>query len=256
MLLRDGARASSFEVLMLRRSAQSTFAPDVYAFPGGAVEHSDYNGRAGSRIAGLGAHRLDRMFRGQNTSLLAAPSIKAPQQTDQAALIVAALRELFEEGGILLGNASASSVKSRHIRAARERLWQRAADFVEVLDELEVTLDASNVELFSEWITPPTEPRRFHAYFFIARADRQAAAADRYETHDELWIEPGAALRGYEAGTFAMVYPTVKHIERLHAFRNIDEALEFSREKPIVRVMPDVSAASGFSLPRELEGAW
>ena len=256
MLLRAEKRAPSFEVLMLRRSAKSAFAPDVFAFPGGAVEPADYSDQARARIQGLDRERLARMFRAKRAASLDDPTLAELEDADRAALIVAAARELFEEGGVLLGKTFDSGTDIASLKDAREALWRGESDFTDILRSRDLQLDASGLELFSVWVTPPNEARRFYAHFFTARADRQLAAADRIETHDEIWIEPQVALREYEAGRFAMVYPTIKHIERLAAFSGIQEVLEFARTKPILRIMPNATAEHGFSLPAELENAW
>jgi recombination protein RecT len=256
MLLRADERATSFEVLMLRRSAKSVFAPDVFAFPGGAVDPADYSDRARARIQGLDRDRLARMFRARRAASLDDPALAELEDADRAALIVAAVRELFEEGGVLLGKPPDSSLDVARLNDARDTLWHGKSDFAEILWSHDLRLDASGLELFSVWVTPANETRRFHAHFFVARADRQLAAADRIETHDEIWIEPRAALCEYTAGRFAMVYPTIKHIERLAAFANIEEVLEFARTKPILRIMPNTTAERGFSLPADLENAW
>ena len=256
MLLRAEERAPSFEVLMLRRSAKSAFAPDVFAFPGGAVEPADYSDQARARIHGLDRARLARMFRATRAASLDDPTLAELEDADRAALMVAAARELFEEGGVLLGKPLNSDVGIASLNDARDALWHGESDFAEILRNHDLWLDASGLELFSVWVTPPNEARRFYAHFFIARADRQLAAADRVETHDEIWIEPKAALSEYEAARFAMVYPTIKHIERLAAFGSVEEVLEFACTKPILRIMPHTRREHGFSLPAELENAW
>ncbi|MBV9973605.1 MAG: hypothetical protein JO135_09760 [Candidatus Eremiobacteraeota bacterium] len=256
MLLRAGEPSASFEVLMLRRSIESAFAPDVYAFPGGAVEGGDYSDRLRSAIGGLDSKRLTSMFRIERTPALDDPDVAELDDRDRAALIVAALRELFEEGGVLLGNRANTALRTDSLQNAREALWRRSSDFPDVIEQHRLQLDASELELFSVWITPPNEARRFNAHFFVAKADDQAAAADRFETHDEIWIAPEDALRQYGAGRFAMVYPTIKHIERLAEFDSVDDVVEFARHKPIVRIMPNTTAEHGFTLPPELEKAW
>lgn len=252
MMLRPGAR--DFEVFMLRRSARSAFAPDVYVFPGGTVDRSDYGTL--DRINGLSEERLARMYRAQATPLLEEAEQAAPDSADARALLVAALRETFEEAGVLLGVHSIEHLELKALHEARAKLLADAVTFDELLELFDLRLDASTLELFSQWITPPSEGRRFNAHFFVARADEQHAVADRFETHDEIWISPKQALQRYEAGSYAMVYPTIKHIERLARFSSIDDVMEFSRSKSILRIMPNTLAEHGFSLPQELEYAW
>ena len=254
MLLRSTA-FNPVEVFMLRRSAKSAFAPDVFVFPGGTVDAADYEDGALARIDGADDERLDAMFRAQRAPALDDPDGAAPAAGDRSALLCAALRELFEEAGVLLG-ATPLRAAGAELHAARSRVFANEITFAQALRDLEVRLDASGVELFSQWITPPGEGRRFNAHFFIARADGQHAIADRIETHDEVWIAPQTALERFEAGSYAMVYPTIKHIERLAQFDSVDALLDFAKSKPIVRIMPNTTAGEGFALPQELEHAW
>ena len=100
-------------------------------------------------------------------------------------------------------------------------------------------------------------PTRAHSHFFLAQASPdQAAVADAFETHDGVWIDPASALERCAAGTFRMVYPTIKHVERLAAFHDVETLMQFARSKPIYSIMPDVPAEREFSLPAELEHAW
>lgn len=255
MLLRSTAR-QPLEVFMLRRSAKSAFAPDVFVFPGGTVDESDYAGDALLRVSGASAQRLAGIFRAERAPGLEDAEGGAIQEADRRALVSAALRELFEEAGVLLGADGCADAGPERLHAAREGVFSGKLRFSQALADLGTHLDAGGLELFSQWITPPGEGRRFNAHFFIARGDAQHAIADRVETHDEIWIAPKVALERFEAGSYAMVYPTIKHIERLARFDSVDELLEFARSKPILRIMPHMSAADGFTLPPDLEHAW
>lgn len=240
MLLRP--RAVGFEVFLLRRSAHSAFAPDAYVFPGGALDDDDSTVEASERTLDAQPERLQREFRG-----LVGPA-------DAAALCVAALRELFEEAGVLFASSAASE---RAIEDGRARLRFGDARFSQVLHDLECRADIGALALFSRWITPPNEPRRYDTYFFIARmpAD-QTPVADADETHDGRWIAPSDALAAFERGDLHLVYPTIKHLERLTAFDDLDTLFAFTRSKPIVTVAPYTSPQNGFKMPPELEGVW
>ncbi len=117
--------------------------------------------------------------------------------------------------------------------------------------------DAGALSLFSHWITPPSEPRRYDTYFFIASAPLdQLAQADAVETHDGVWISPQRALERSRDGSLYVVYPTIKHLERLLPFATVDEAIAFARRKPILTIMPSDSPANGFTMPAALENLW
>jgi recombination protein RecT len=211
MLVRDGP--SGLEVLMVRRSSRSAFAPDAFVFPGGTVDPQDYS------VAPNGwAERIADEFRAQTPEALS--TTEAPVgNADAAALVIAAVRELREEEAVEI---------------APERLV-----------------------LFSHWITPPTEPRRYNTHFFLAPGDESAlASADAFETHDAQWIAPAVALERYVRGEMHLVYPTIKHLERLAEFERVPDVLAYARTKPILTIMPDRAPSEGFVMPAELEGAW
>ncbi len=127
----------------------------------------------------------------------------------------------------------------------------------ELKEEANIRVEPAAIHLFSHWITPPTESRRYNTHFFIARADAShVGIADRIETHDERWLSPANALQLHREERLHLVYPTIKHLERLAAFRDIDSLLAFAMHKPIVTIMPDTAPHEGFVMPPSLEGAW
>lgn len=132
-----------------------------------------------------------------------------------------------------------------------------AAAARELEEEANIGLDPGALELFSHWITPASEPRRFNTHFFVASAPPGASGvADAHETHDARWLSPSRALRTFHDGEMHLVFPTIKHLERLAAFANVDALLAFAREKPIVTIMPDLPPDAGPVLPHALEGRW
>jgi 8-oxo-dGTP pyrophosphatase MutT (NUDIX family) len=213
ILVRPASESQGIEVLMVRRSARSAFAPDAFVFPGGTVDESDFE-----QPSPWTPERLASEFRAEVPGELP-PSESPVGARDAAALVRAAIRELSEEAGI--------------------------------------ELDASNLHLFSHWITPPTEPRRYNTHFFVAVASKNhVGVADRFETHDERWIQPAEALALHRAEQLHLVYPTIKHLERLAAFSAVEQLLEFARAKPILTIMPSTAPEEGFVMPASLEGAW
>jgi 8-oxo-dGTP pyrophosphatase MutT (NUDIX family) len=132
-----------------------------------------------------------------------------------------------------------------------------AAAVRELSEEAGVQVDTATLVLFSHWITPERVPHRFDTHFFIARApDGQTARADEVETHDGQWIAPRVALLRFGEGTLPMIYPTVKHLERLLLFRDLDELFAFARTKAIQTVMPTIYDDNVFAMRRELEHQW
>jgi 8-oxo-dGTP pyrophosphatase MutT (NUDIX family) len=263
MLVRPGA-GKGLEVFMLRRSEASHFVPDVYVFPGGTLDDSDFSERALARAFGVDELNLQRQFRAQPAPSFPAP-FGTPPRIKAAGLLVAAVRELYEETGVLLAcDAHGKPLSDAELAPHRARLHESRAlvqrgelPFYELLAHLEVYANAAALALFSHWITPPPFPRRYDTHFFLALASPdQAAVADAYETHDGVWISPHDALEQCAAGTFRMVYPTIKHVERLAQFAGTRELFDFTRTKPIYSIMPDTPGERQFSMPPELEHAW
>jgi 8-oxo-dGTP pyrophosphatase MutT (NUDIX family) len=246
------------QVYLTRRNARSAFAPDAFVFPGGAVDPADFDPHVQARIYGIGAQRANAAFRAEQSPEL--PSSEPAIDTASAqALFVTALRELFEETGMLLmrtsnGDSLDESVAAEDTERATVRDDARA--FAGVLDLRGALADATRLTLFSHWITPPSESRRFNTHFFVAivEGDR-SGSADASETHDGVWLSPPYALQRYEAGTLHLVYPTIKHLERLRGFESVDELQRFARSKPIVTILPS-GEPGRFQLPPALENAW
>ena len=239
MLARE--EANRVELYMLRRSSRSAFLPEVFVFPGGAVDPED------EHIA--------------RQRLLRAAQTPAPgREASDPAFEVAALREAFEEAGIFLAarrDGRSANLDGERLRGARDALLAGKTTLSELLESLDLALDARGVEHFSHWITPPTEPIRFDTHFYLAAAPRdQAASSDDRETFAGVWISPGEALRRYEAGNFPLIFPTIQHLRRLAAYDSIDAMQEFARTKEIRAVQPLVAGDRRFSFPEGLESRW
>jgi 8-oxo-dGTP pyrophosphatase MutT (NUDIX family) len=186
--------AGGIEVYMLRRSAKSKAFPDVYVFPGGTVDPDDHSPEARSRLVG----RLS---------------------LDEPAVIHAAIRETFEECGLLFSD---TPVPAERLRAARLEMLAGKMSFRQILVELDVCLDAGALHYFSRRITPPEHPIRFDARFFVASLPAgQVAEADAFETHDGRWVEPSAMLASVERKDVQMLRPTIKNLERAGTFPNV-----------------------------------
>jgi 8-oxo-dGTP pyrophosphatase MutT (NUDIX family) len=250
-----------FEIYLARRSAGASFAPDAFVFPGGTIESQDGTSTARARTLALEPQRIEREFRAAIPQELGSDE-PAITPDSAAALLIAALRELFEEAGVLLARtATGETIAAREAewkRVAAERIAVRSGrlSFAEFLQSHDWYADAGALMLFSHWITPPSEPRRYNTHFFFAIAPPdQAALADAAETHDGLWISPSAALQRRQAGTLHLVYPTIKHLERLSAFESVETALHFARNKPVLTIVPRATAED-FEIPAVLENAW
>lgn len=240
MLLRDASGGSGVEVLMVRRSAHSDFAADMHVFPGGTVEDSDCGEEAAGICAGMGP--------GEAMSLLA----DAPSPARALGILVAGIRETFEEVGILLArDAHGEMVDCRgeaagRYAAYREALREGSLTFTEMVarEGLELALD--RLRYFAHWITPEIMPVRFDTRFFLAAAPPcQVAAQDDLEVTGHLWISPSEALERNREGTFAMLPPTMVNLITLAGFTSVEEALAFSAGREVTAVSPRVVVEDG-----------
>ncbi|HEV2261632.1 MAG TPA: hypothetical protein VGR69_05030 [Candidatus Rubrimentiphilum sp.] len=215
--------------------------PDAYVFPGGTVTEADLSERAFARTVGIDEPRLREQFRARTAPEMNVP---LPSPREAAGLLIAALRELYEEAGVLLATQPVKAIPSSR------------TPFLELLEQTNLWGDAQRLVFFSQWLTPPQFAQRYNTHFFLARANPdETATADTLETHDGLWMTPGDALDRFAGGGLALVYPTIKHLERLTAFGTIEELFAFARSKPILAITPNTTD-TGFALPAELEGAW
>lgn len=222
--------SEGLQVFMVRRSARAVFLPAMYVFPGGRVDEADRD-------------EATRRLRGSAGDI-------------DPAYAMTAARETFEEVGLLFADRP---VPVYALAGLRHAMHAGEIAFGEVLERLGASVDASQLRYFSRWITPKAElaTRRFDTRFFVARApEDQVAEADANEVLDGRWITPAGALAANERGEIGLIFPTIKHLERILPYRTVDELLAFAREKTIVTVSPDVQPGPQFVLVPELENAW
>lgn len=231
LMLRDGP--AGMETLMLRRTRNAGFVPGAYVFAGGRVDGADANAEATSRLRGLTPEAA--------ASRLALPSDALPPAS---AYYVAALREAFEETGLLVGrHASGGSARSAGedtaVAEVRDLLLADQICFGEALDRMEVTVDAAAVEYVAHWITPIQEPRRYDTRFFAAVVGlERKVLLNPAEMTDALWLTPRAALELHARGRLPMVFPTIRTLEDLKGYSTADEVLSAYAERSIPPILP------------------
>ena len=217
------------EIYLLRRSSTAPGFPDAYVFPGGTVDKTDYSPQARMRLNGQ-------------------------WRPAEPAFTYAAIRETFEECGLLF---SVEPVDPVALRAARTKMLKGERSFSDTLVDLDVRLDARAVRYFSRWITPTVNPHRFDARFFVARAPKdQAAEADELETYDGRWVKPAEVLAQVERNEIQMIFPTIKHLERVGGFKNVYDLLAYTETKKTIPVTPEVRPGPTFALPPQFENTW
>jgi len=221
MLLRD--RAEGLEVFMVQRHLNSDFVGGAYVFPGGAVDQEDavdlddlclgLSDADASRFLGVESHGL-RFY-------------------------VAAVREVFEEAGVLLAYdrdghwvEGWDPVVIERFAEDRRRLHARETTMTEVCRQEGIRIAADRLVVFSHWITPPGPPRRFDTRFFLAAMpDLQDPLHDDIETVDSMWVRPADALERAERGEVQIIFPTARNLEAVGKFPTVAEALSAAAAK-------------------------
>ncbi len=219
LLARDGA--AGIEVLMVRRHDASGFAAGAMVFPGGVVHAEDADPRLCARC-----HGLDRL----------PPAL--------ASAGVAAIRETFEECGVLLarrvgGAPIAGTVHAALVARHQTAVAAHAEAWLDMIlaEDLEVTCE--QLVPFAHWITPESRPKRFDTHFFLAPAPAdQIAAHDAREAVEALWVEPRALVAAADAGTYRLVFATRMNLLKLAASPTVEAALAAARASRIVTVVP------------------
>lgn len=221
MLLRDGD--DGMEVFMIVRHDKSDFAAGALVFPGGRVDPEDHD--------------------------LAADAAVFPPQDGvdaaAAALRVAAVRETFEECGVLLARAPGeralvSAARLRDIEAAHRAVMTRGErTFGAILAAENLVLAPETMVHFAHWITPEQATRRFDTHFFVAAAPSdQVALHDGEEAVDSVWVTPRTAIERARAGIYKLVFPTQMNLQKLARHQVSTAAMDAARASRVVTVLP------------------
>jgi 8-oxo-dGTP pyrophosphatase MutT (NUDIX family) len=224
-LVRPGA--GGLEVFMVKRHTAVAVMAGAYVFPGGQLSLADSTGDIAALSDGLAGVR-DRM--------------EGVLDDEARAFHVAAVRELYEEGGILLArNRHGKPVgdqpgeiqaldKGREAMAAGRR-------FADVIAGQHWRIALDWLTLFAHWVTPDMEPRRFDAYFFLAiEPEPQDASHCGRETTAGVWMRPADALARGLRGEIALPPPTWTTLRQLEGFASVDEAMAWARACPVPRI--------------------
>lgn len=217
MLLRDAPSGGGLEVFMVRRVIQSDFMPDVYVFPGGSVQKDD-----------LAAEQTEGICNPVK------PGEIDPEGRTALGIGVraAAIRELFEEAGVLLAYRGEDVLAVNEDNRARfvgyrQAFNDRKGSLVEVARAENLVLATDRLNYFAHWITPEGLPKRFDTHFFVTTApSEQQAIYDNLETSEGIWIAPAEALERAERDAFPIVFATIHQLHDLAVFGSVAEALQ------------------------------
>ncbi len=219
------------QVFMMERSANTVFAGGMWVFPGGSVDHNDKPGH----FEPYCTHRSDA----EASQLLG---------LDQGgiAYYVAAVREAFEEAGILLALHKDTGISldiqtpEDQVRfdAHRDRVNEQSDQFLSVIESEDLLLDVGQMHYVARWITPEGPPRRFDARFFVTRMPtNQNPRHDDHELVHCAWFSPTEILEREKAGDMVLMSPTLRMIKTLAKFNSADEVIAAAET-----VLPDERA--------------
>jgi len=218
LLLRD--KPDGLEVFMVVRHHQIDFASGALVFPGGKADPQDFE--AELRDLADGGNADDKLFAAE----------------------VSALRETFEECGILLAQDSSTGkmidgVKLASLQKHRQPIVDGDLLFADLLKTEGLRLQCSDLGHFAHWITPEMMPKRFDTHFFVAAApDDHLALHDGHESVDSVWIKPADALAEAEAGTKTIIFPTLRNVEKLAEHATVKDAIDACHGNSPVPVLP------------------
>lgn len=215
---------------MVRRHVRSEFVPDAFVFPGGSVNADD---REAERVPGR-----------------CSPTPEGPAALGTG-FRVAAIRECFEEAGVLLAwrGAATLAISPEDVEryaAYRDGLYGKSETIQSIAEREELTLATGELLHWAHWITPEAMPKRFDTHFFLAAMPPgQQAAHDRLETTDGVWIAPERALTRYAQGEFPLVFATIHQLQELIGLASIADARERFSAATVRIVQPRVVQRDG-----------
>jgi 8-oxo-dGTP pyrophosphatase MutT (NUDIX family) len=226
VLMRDGE--SGPEVYLLRRSATLAFAAGAFVFPGGSVDSRDTE--------------IEDTFWVGPPPREWAKTLTADEPTAKA-LVCAAVRETFEESGVLLAGPDAHSVvadtSADDWETDRQALLDRSLSLAELLRRRELVLRADLLRAWAHWLTPEIEPKRFDTRFFVAalptgqRTRHVGGEADRVA-----WMRPVDALAGSEAGEMMLMPPTIAQLTDVSTYPTVAAVLDGGNGRSVERILP------------------
>ena len=245
VLLRDGdGSPGSLQVYLLRRHVDMAFAAGMCVFPGGGVDPRDFD----EAVAWAGPSAEDW-----------AGLMDVPTQLARA-LVCAAVRETFEESGVLLAGPSERALVEDTTGPGWEedrlRLESRELAFTEFLTRRGLVLRTDLLRLWGSWVTPVFEPRRFHARFFLARMPAGQVTRDVSTESDRVaWLSLREAVAAVEGGQILMLPPTYCTCLELFDHPTSEAALAAAADRPRRAIRPQAvldEEGAYLTIPEEL----
>ena len=216
-------QAHPFDVFLVRRSDSIAFMGGAHVFPGGRVDAADH------------IEDIEAFSEGMTAAIARMSDVSAGVAV---AHHVAALRELFEEAGVLLASPLTATPPAR-LAGYRRDLLAGTAAFPDIIRREHLRLALDELAYFAHWVTPEIETRRFDTRFFLARApEGQTPVHDDGETSHSEWLAPLDAIERSRDGRISLPPPTWTTLSMLAKFDSLDAVFDWARRKAIPRVQP------------------
>ena len=218
LLLRRGE--GGVEVFMVVRHHQIDFASGALVFPGGKADPQDFD------------DALIPMLQG------------AHSDQNMRAIQVSAIREAFEECGVLLAREAGSDAiisgeRLTKLEHYRQELNSGEVALLDFLNSERLVLACDTLTHFAHWITPEMMPKRFDTHFYLAMAPSDHLALhDGYESVDSVWTTPADAIAEAAAGTKTVIFPTLRNLEKLGVSKSPGDAMAAAATAEVVPVLP------------------
>jgi 8-oxo-dGTP pyrophosphatase MutT (NUDIX family) len=221
VILLRRAEPKGFEIFLTRRPASMPFLGGKYCYPGGSIKKADFAGGMIDRCFGLAPEQARKVS-------------GARFGPDEAmGFWVGAVRELFEEVGVLLAVEESGSPfvvdRQRAVRLAQKHaaLLHNSLSFLSLLKSENLYCDLSSLAYFSHWQTPAQASIRFDTRFFLAALPGdQIPLATSEEVADSLWLTPDHALKLFDRGDLPMIFPTFASLRTLADFETLESVVK------------------------------
>jgi 8-oxo-dGTP pyrophosphatase MutT (NUDIX family) len=236
VLIRDG-RQQKMEVFLMRRHRDQAFMGGAFVFPGGSLDKHDVDPELASHIVGPTAEEARK-------------HLKEPGIQDSIALglYMAAIRETFEEAGILLAYDEKGGLlqfgdhrMEGKYSAVRSGIYKKTMTLKDLARQEKVCFACDLLMPFAHWITPVFEKKRFNTRFFLARVpDGQIAIHDSVEMTESLWMSPSEAIAAHRKRKIMLMPPTLKNLEELSQFTSGEALFQAAAQRRVDTILPQV----------------
>ena len=243
ILLRN-KEPGGFDVFLLKRHEKNSFMAGNFVYPGGRVDRNDGSSEIYSLCKGITFDETQKILGGTFS----------PEKS--FAHWVAAIRELFEEAGVLLAYDQKGNLFQVRNREEREKLLhyrkllqEDKTNICEIAQKEDLLFALDQLHYYAHWITPEAQSQRFDTHFFLTRyPSGQEASHDQKETTAGIWITPMKALEENLKGEVILSPPTLKTLEDLSRFKSIEEVFNSQKKKDIRSILPILATISGCPL--------